>query len=244
MVKSKIMQIKITGICLLTLISCGTSDKNEDGEASSETEIIENSIDSAIEETSSLELDEYQPSQWQIDDYAEFFEDDCIEDKFEDIDWNDPNEECHSYYQTKDLKGGFVSITGAMEGWIEYVVFRMADGRDLVCRMAVDCGPACGYDYKFYYCNSEFNKEAGAELFPYEEMKTHQEVMYQKGLEKFGDFEYSEDQQLRYIFPQKGTSMDVHLILGADDIEYPIMKLGWNKTNFFVEDLYHEIKSI
>ena len=112
---------------------------------------------------------------------------------------------------------------------------------DLVGRMAVGCGPACDYKFNFYYCNGEEYSEAGDELFPWDEMLEHQEVMYQKGLKKYGEFDYSEDKQLRFAFPQKGTSMDVHLILGADEIEYRIIKLGWNKTNFFIEKLYHEI---
>lgn len=226
--------------CVILLYACGTAEQTET-DRSDESENME-LIEELSEDSNKLvSSNEYQPSKWQITDYAEFFEDACIEDNQDEIDWNDPKSECRMYYETKDVKGGFVSIRGGMEGWIEYVMFRMADGRDLVCRMAVDCGPACGYNYKFYYCNSEINTEAGDELFPMAEMRKHQEVMYQKGLKKYGDFDYSEDNQLHYIFPQKGTSMEVNLILGADEIEYPILKLGWNKTNFYIEELYHQI---
>ena len=224
--------------CVFFFLSCGESvEAEETSEPKAEeidTEVLEE--DSTSEVTNQIES-----TGWQIDDYAEFFEDACITDSQDDIDWNDPKDKCRMYYETKDVKGGFVSIRGGMEGWIEYVMFRMSDGGDLVCRMAVDCGPACGYNYKFYYCMGEDYSEAGDELFPMTEMQKHQKVMYQKGLDKYGDFDYSEDNQLRYVFPQKGTSMDVHLILGADDIEYPILTLGWNKKNFFIEKLYNQI---
>lgn len=221
---------------------CGSSNPRDKDISNPEELNIENTADSVEELSEESENNQFQSSDWEIDDYAEYFEDDCIKESSDDIDWNDPEEKCHLFYETKDVQGGFVSIRGGMEGWIEYVMFRMANGKDLICRMAVGCGPACDYDYKFYYCNGEFNSEAGPELFPYSEMQAHQEVMYQKGLKKYGDFDYSEDQQLRYVFPQKGTSMDVNLILGADEIEYPIMTLGWNKTNFYVEEVIEEIR--
>lgn len=228
----------------LLFFACGESNSQEDKEMSENAEFTTNIEDSTSGETALTSSEEVniEPSGWNVDDYAEFFEDACIVDRQDQIDWNDPDEKCHLFYETKDVKGGFVSIRGGMEGWIEYVMFRMADGRDLVGRMAVGCGPACSYEFKFYYCNKEDYELALEQPFPVEEMDTHIEKMYKKGTEKYPDLEYAEDYQVRYVFPQQGTSMAVNLILGADEIEYPIIKLGWNKTNFFVEELYHEIK--
>ena len=142
----------------------------------------------------------------------------------------------HWYYQTLDIKGGFASVTGAIEGWKEFVVWRMADGDDLVGEMTVDCGPACGYLFNFYKGRgSEIKEYEQEKLFPLEAMNRHTEEMTVKILEKY-PVDYSEDAQWVFNFPQKGTGMIVDLVLGADEIQVPILRLTWDKSKFNVTE--------
>jgi hypothetical protein len=225
------------------LASCG-GDSSSDVESTSAVDVDDTmsyDISSSAEEleevdmVESLESDTVPNSDWQINNYANFL---IGENIAADQESYDPNEGgAQWYYQTLDVKGGFAYVTGAVEGWKEFVVWRMADGDDLVGEMTVECGPACGYTFNFYKGRgAEIAELAQDKLFPLDEMIAHQEEMTAKIIEKH-PVDYPEDSQLIFNFPQKGTGMTVDVNIGADEIQVPIIKLAWDKTKFYIDEL-------
>jgi len=139
------------------------------------------------------------------------------------------------YYQKLDVAGGFASLTGALEGWKEFVLWRKEDGQDLIGEMTVGCGPACDYNFKFYSGIGKGIEEVPLKtVVPVAEFEKTKSKIWDDILEKYPT-DYPEDYQYRFIFPEKGTDMQVELVLGADEIQIPFALLGWNKMTFFVK---------
>ena len=151
---------------------------------------------------------------WQIDDYVEIFTNGKIYidgDAYSAAeDWN------ASYYELLDIKGGYARITGGYEGWSEYVLWRMADGTDLLGTMSAGCGPVCEYNYKFYKCQGEDMKEMSrATIFPMAQLDDHRVVMHEKIKKEIEWLEYPDDWQYIYRFPSKKERL-CKLILWLD----------------------------
>jgi hypothetical protein len=117
----------------------------------------------------------------------------------------------------------------------------MADGDDLVGFMSVGCGPACDYYFEFYKGQGKEIKQIEyTEILPIQEIENmlterHQEILNREI--EIG-FDYPEDVQVYYRFPKKGTSMEVDIIVGADELQEPLLKLSWNKSKFSIEKKY------
>lgn len=223
------------------LMACGgeeTADEAAENESTVDTQ-EEEAIEENVVDDEELYMPENEDGQWQINDYAEMFAGGKIYNSTDEM----PEDEIgmHSYYQKLDIAGGYASVTGAYEGWSEYVLWRMADGRDLLGTMSAGCGPACSYTFNFYICEQEKTKKVNMqEMFPMDEMHEHRDMMREKALEKW-ELDYPEDFAYIYKFPQKGTSMQVDMMLGADEIHVPILKLSWNKEKFSIEELYTDL---
>ncbi|MEO9531272.1 MAG: hypothetical protein ABJG68_11890 [Crocinitomicaceae bacterium] len=232
----------------LFLVSCGGAEEDSKDNAENlneqEVEVVAN--DSSSNEV--LEEEQYIPENedgnWQIDDYAEMFIGGEIAATAEESNMENA---VGWFYQELDLAGGFASVTGAIEGWNEYVIWRMTDGDDLIGTMSVGCGPVCDYAFTFYKGKG---KDASpiemTEIMPMNEIEAHKKEMHEKVLndDKYGGFDYPEDAQLYFRFPQKGTSMEVDLIVGADELQTTILELTWDKTKFSIKKKYTEIKVI
>jgi len=79
-------------------------------------------------------------------------------------------------------------------------------------------------------------------IFPMQEINVHKELMKERILEKFGEeIEYEDDDQLYFHLPREGTVIKLSLILGADEITVPILRLEWNKSTFYIEEKYEEV---
>ena len=186
---------------------------------------------------------EYQPEnedgKWQIDDYAEVFMGEEIYPSWDDI----PEDKDFGYiYEVLDVKGGYAHVTGAYEGWSEFVLWRMDDGYDLIGTMHAGCGPVCDYRYEFFKCKGqEITKISMARLFPMAKMDDHAEEMRKKVVADQEYIDYPEDKVYLFRFPQKGTSMDVDLMIGAEEYIVPIYKLSWDKQKFSIEETYSEL---
>ncbi len=169
---------------------------------------------------------------WQIDTYVPYIMGESIAMDAKSI----SNEEgIFWYYQKLDVAGGFASLTGALEGWKEFALWRKDDGQDLIGEMTVGCGPACDYDFKFYSgIGKEIEEVPLKSLVPVAEFEKTKSKIWDNILEKYPT-DYPEDCQFRFIFPEKGTDMQVDLVLGADEIQIPFALLGWNKITFFVK---------
>lgn len=176
-----------------------------------------------------------QVDSWQITEYAAHLHGGPIVENAEIAEMDE------WYYLIKDEKGGFVSITGAVEGWKEYVLWRMEDGKDLVGVMTVECGGACGYNFEFYEGTGEAITLCDpSSILPIADLEVQRQSLYPKVIEAY-PVDYPDDSEIVYSFPQEGTSMDVDLIVGADEIRVKLAQLGWDKNEFFIEKTYEEV---
>lgn len=230
-------------ITLLLLLSCGGEESAEsDVEATEESEAVPGSIEQEElpEDNSDVYVPENADGKWQIDDYAEMQMRGKIYNSSEDIPQQDIA--ASSWYEVLDLKGGYARVTGAYEGWSEYVLWRMADGNDLLGTLSAGCGPVCDYHFDFFIMNDGEKVADGNDLLPLDELDQLAEAKHAQVLEEYGEgLDYKEDFVVYYDLPQSGTSMDVDLIVGADDIKVKLCKLSWDKSSFSVDEAYEAL---
>lgn len=228
------------------IFSCGENEASSVEEGTDEVLSEEMIIDEIEEISESVEEEvTYVPVNedgiWQIDDYVELYLKTKVYQSSDDIDYN--FEGTYFYYTELDKRGGFANVTGAFEGWYEFVIWRMADGTDLLGVMSAGCGPVCDYSFTWFIGDNgkledvEFDK-----IFPADEINAHRDEMHQKIIDKHPDLDYPGDADLIYNFPKKGTSMEVVISIGAEEIQLPILQLSWDKKRFSVAEYYHEVK--
>lgn len=172
-----------------------------------------------------------------ITDYAEFF----LETKI----YNTPEEMTAGngsyYYETIDVKNGFAVVSGTFEGSYTLAVWHMANGEDLVGKTSMGCGPVCDYSFDFYQVRAQLVNDVTSTIVPINEINEHKEKMLTK-LNKKHEVD-DHNPQLKFVLPQKGTSIEVYLSVDANEYEFPILRLDWNKEEFFIGKKYEEIPS-
>ena len=238
-------------ILLLTITICAACSEKKDTDDSatedtaSNTEVqTEKTVSSTSDtvENYAPEIDVYTPSNedgvWQIDDYAESILGSKI---YKDVDSKPEQDGSIIYYQTLDLKGGYAVVTGPFEGYHEFALWRTDKGYDVIGKLTVGCGPVCDYESRFFERDGEHGSENTETIVPWDEINKHAEKLLPRILETYKGIEYSEDHQIVFNLPQKGTSMEVDLVVGADEVRVPILNLGWNKSEFYVLELYEEL---
>ncbi len=244
MIKTILKPLSICFVGGALLISCGgenAANNEVENEPENQSDVSLETViedDEAVEEAVDqiLESESVPNADWQINNYANHLIGENIASSAETADSDNGN---YWYYQTLDVKGGFASVTGAVEGWKEFVVWRMADGDDLVGEMTVGGGPACDYQFTFYKGRgAEIEEYSENELFPLDALNRHKTEMIAKIIAKY-PVDYPEDSQLIYNFPQKGTGMRVDINIGADEIQVPIAQLAWDKSLFYVDEFLH-----
>jgi len=231
----------------LIIVGCGSeSEPIPGGDIVDISDSVDNPLDSTVdEELPENTEDEYVPENidgvWQIDDYAELYLNTKVYLNHDDIDYSIDG--TYYYYSELDKKGGFANVTGAFEGWYEFVIWRMSGGTDLLGVMSAGCGPVCDYSFKWFIGDNGKLEDVGYDqIFPGDEIMAHKDVMYKKVLEKYPDLEYPDDVGLIYKFPKKGTAMEIDINIGAEEIQFPIMLLSWDKQRFSVAEFYNEVK--
>ena len=170
-----------------------------------------------------------------ISDYAEYF----LETKI----YNSPEEMIAGngshYYETIDINNGYASVSGTFEGTYTLAVWHMANGEDLVAKTSKFCGPGCDYTYSFYQIRRQLVNVVTETIVPIEDITKHQEKMFAKLKTKHPiDYETS---QLMFVLPQKGTSIEIYLSADANEYEFPIVRLDWNKEAFVIGKKYETI---
>lgn len=227
------------------LFSCGGNERS-DQPANGTEDVTNEEISDSSEVVDVIEEIEYVPENedgvWQIDDYAEMIKGRKIYKSHDDI----PVDEMSSseYFQELDLRGGFASVTGAYEGWGEFVIWRMEHGGTLLGTMSAGCGPVCSYSFRFYIFNDQneiVNEDAAEDVLPFRDIDAQKEKLMEKVLIKYPDIEYPEEYSALYKFPRKGTSMSVDLLVGADEIQIPMLELSWDKMSFQVSNYYDDV---
>ena len=54
--------------------------------------------------------------------------------------------------------------------------------------------------------------------------------------------DYPEFSQYDFLFPKKGTTLKIDLVLGADELRMALADLSWDKSIFSIEQLYETLK--
>lgn len=231
--------MKNSGILILgvLLFSCGesVSEQSEDPQSSVE----EISKDSSSLNTDTLMVEE---EQWQIDQYVEFLVGEEVHNSPQEFDWDD--EKMHWYFKELDLAGGYAKIEGAVEGWEEFVLYRMESGEDLVLKKSVTCGPVCDYYQTFFKGKREDMKQIEFDvILPMEKLDEHRDKISEMALERLEyPLDYPEFSQYDFLFPKKGTTLKIDLVLGADELRMALADLSWDKSIFSIEQLYETLK--
>ena len=222
----------------ICLVGCGDDGKasiedNGETENSSEEEV------SVLEEPTDIYEEPNEEHVWQINNYAEYFLESKIAKNSEEMDWEAGE---MWYYETLDLKGGFARVEGAVEGNYEFAVWRMANGNDLIGKTALGCGPICEYSYYFYEQFKGEGSEVTQEILPNDEIEKHRLKIHNLIKDSYENLDNPEDSQLHFFLPQKGTSMLVNIVVGADEVDVPLLKLKWNKKQFLIDEVYDDIQ--
>lgn len=218
---------------MLLLVSCGGEEAGSD-ESTDGSESVEADVDSSMTDSVAEDALEIGSSGWQINDYAEHFMEAEIKLSSEDMDYEAGD---MWFYETLDVKGGYAAVTGAVEGSIIFAMWRMENGNDLIGRTAASCGPVCDYSYEFYEQNGEEGEVATNTLLPMGEIEEHRKKIHDQLNERY-EYEYEEDCQIYFELPKKGTSMYVHISAGANEHEFRLAKLKWDKKKFSIEEKY------
>ncbi len=221
------------------LINCGGDPESSETQEVNEEKAVEE-LDQSVE-TDVVESNYVSPPEekkWQIDDYAEFLLNARIVSSADSMNYENGD---MYYYERLSINGGYARITGAFEGVIEFGLWRMGNGNDLIGRTDMGCGPVCDYSFSFFEQDKNNGIEVTESIIPLNSMDEHQEKVYELVLEKYPEIEYPEDKQYRFFMPPHGTSMNVNLVVGADEVEVPLLQLGWDQSKFFIEALYETI---
>lgn len=231
----------IIGLILVACSGESTTDENIEiiSEDSSSAETVEEIEDYAEVETNYEEPEEGHV--WQINNYVEYLLNAKVFDDPEEMDYEAGD---MWYYERLNINGGYARVTGAIEGNMEFGLWRMDNGHDLIGKTSMGCGPVCDYSYTFYELDKNKGGEVSEDILPMKSIEEHQAKVYKLVIEKYPDLEYPDDQQLRLFIPQGGTSMKVNLVVGADEVEVPLLKLAWDKQRFFVEALYENVPDL
>lgn len=88
---------------------------------------------------------------------------------------------------------------------------------------------------------TSISKIETADIIPVKELNDRMAIFAKKSNE-VNPLDYAEDQQLYFAFPQEGTAMEVHIVLGADEMMIKLGKLNWNKMTFTIDYLLDKVE--
>src|SRR5690606_38265214 len=171
-------KISLYSAMFFFLSACGSeheSKENLDTDTQDSLSGDSSTNDTVIQDELQMESEEYlltkDNSVWQIDNYAESL----LNHKITTPEKADRSGGDYLIYETIDLKGGFVAVTGAFEGRHEFALWRMKNGYDLIGWYTTGCGPVCAYDCKFYEREGEQGAEITETILPLDEMNAHRD---------------------------------------------------------------------
>lgn len=226
---------------IFAVTSCGSSENQE-------TKTPENVATTEVDTTIPVESEIVQVSDEiielkeknQVNDYAEYF----LQAKvFEDPEQMNFEKGDMHYYEILDLKNGYASINGAYEGNYQFAIWRMFNGNDLVGKTSSACGPVCNYKVSFYEITPQGDVEVTETIMPMAEIEKQRQKLESRAKAE-GKMDEEFDTQLKFILPQKGTSMDVYLSMNGNELEFPIVTLSWDKLKFTVSKKHELIPEV
>lgn len=224
---------------IILLVACSGNEPTTNTETNDESNnAAKDTLVPAEETVENFEVKEIPlKEKSQVNDYADYFLQNHVVDQSGNLNFD---KGVYYYYQVLDVKNGYAVVSGSFEGEYVFVVWRMANGNDLVGKTSSSCGPVCDYSVNFYEITPEGDVDVTATIVPAAEIEKQRKKMEELAV-KEGVVESSDDSQLLYILPQKGTSIDVYLSMSSNEVEFPILTLSWDKTKFNISKKYNEI---
>lgn len=142
------------------------------------------------------------------------------------------------FYSVLDVKGGYAEVNGAFEGVMHFCLWRMDNGNDLFAYSSASCGPVCDYSFEMWECkDGEFGDPVTRQLLPWDDMKKYQNKIWEGVMSRY-EVDRGDGCQFDFKLPQKGTSMEVWISVGANDYEFPLLLLSWDKKKFSIKEKY------
>lgn len=219
------------------MFACGSeSNQNSNQQETNQNKIAETEETKAVLSEDNAN-DSSSADKKQIDYYCEYFlKDDVFLDRNK-INWDAGD---MYYYELLDLEGGYASVAGAFEGGYVFVLWRMANGNDLVGKTSSSCGPVCDYTLNLYEVSATAEKEVTQTILPIKEIDAHAKEMESKVRKQY-ETDPSDAPRIKYDLPRKGTSIDVILSMESNEIEFKILTLSWDKSRFSVAEKIKEV---
>lgn len=225
------------------IFACGPEEPVEEVNIeTSEEEVAEEEL--SAESTSNVaapeivveEVVDVKNENWQINDYVEFILDTKVAEGFEDAE-----EPYFHHYTDLDIGAGYAEVTGAYEGASTYVLWRMANGNDLIGTTSYGCGPVCDYSYSFQEYNGTTATDVSKTILPQSEISEHFNKIEKQMQEKYPDLTDDPYGQYMYSLPKEGTDLTLYMSYHLNDFEFPIMVLSWDKEKFSVKKKMSEL---
>ena len=224
------------------LIACSSEPEvAETSEGSVTEEIIEEAQteDNEAIEAPTIEIEdvvEVANENWQINDYVEFILDTKVGEGFDDAE-----EPYFHHYTDLDIGAGYAEVTGAYEGASTYVLWRMANGNDLIGTTSYGCGPVCDYSYLFQEYDGTKATDVSKSTLPQDEISAHFEKIEKEMQKKYPELTDDPNGQYMYSLPKEGTDLTLFMSYHLNDFEFPIMVLSWDKEKFSVKKKISEL---
>lgn len=112
-------------------------------------------------------------------------------------------------FEDKDIKNGYLKITGAMEGYFLFVLFRGTDA-DWILEQGSECGPECSQDFKVYkFVGGKLKGQIPFErLYPKKKVEAHLDSL----MLKLPKGSTGGDLQSWLRLPRTGTSIEILIL--------------------------------
>lgn len=138
-------------------------------------------------------------------------------------------------FQEKDIKNGYLQVTGAMEGYYIFALFRGPKAHWLI-QQGSECGPACNQNFKAYkFVNGKLETTKKFEsLYPKDQVDKH----VAKLIKKLPKGPTDEDLQVWLRLPKTGTSIDILILeqnpghVSGKSQVYEAGRLNWDGSRF------------
>ena len=144
------------------------------------------------------------------------------------------------YYKEKDLEGDYVHVSGGYSGDYHMAMWKMDNGNDLIGVTSDNCGPICEYQCSFFEFTEFDSVDVGVQIFPLSKMKKHLSKMRSKTLAAFPQIK-DDKAQFKFLLPHEQGILRVELSIDANQIEFPLIDLKWDGSEFVIEKKYKEI---
>lgn len=142
-------------------------------------------------------------------------------------------------FPVKDLKNGYLTVSGPFDGGMAFVLFRGKE-QDLVVMETSECGPGCRYGYTaLIFANGKFlRKESLAKVYPLADVqkKSRALVVKEKGRQS-PPRTWPAEANFRLILPKEGKITKVYVFAPSastryDETYFDVGTMNWDPVAF------------